>query len=72
MVTDVLCNHGRAVGLFAIFIQSRNRFATAFGLSLTSLSTQNRLQSLNTSISESSDLGDPLLIGGLAFEKRVT
>lgn len=34
------------------FTQSRDSFPSAFGLSLTSLPAQNRLQSLNTSISE--------------------
>ncbi len=37
---------------------------TWFRVPLTSLATQNRLYSVNTSISERSDLGVPLLIGG--------
>ena len=44
--------------------QSRAGFPSWYRLSLTSLPAQNRLQSVNTSISEKSDLGFPLLIGG--------
>ncbi len=44
--------------------QSRAGFPSWFRVPLTSLPTQNRLYSVNTSISEGSDLGVPLLIGG--------
>ncbi len=44
--------------------QSRAGFPSWFRVPLTSLATQNRLYSVNTSISERSDLGVPLLIGG--------
>jgi hypothetical protein len=44
------------------------------GVPITSLSAQNRLYSLNTSISKYLDLGFPLLIGGLvySFTRHVT
>ena len=50
-----------------VYTLSRAGFPSWFGVPLTSLTAQNRLYSLNTSISEQSDLGVPLLIGGLAL-----
>ena len=63
---------GRAASLSSVFTRSGGRRTTAFRLSLTSLPAQNRLQSVNTSISGSykifnlPDLGFPLLIAGFA------
>ena len=47
--------------------QSRAGFPSRLRVPLTSLPAQNRLHSVNTSISDESDLGFPLLIGGLVF-----
>lgn len=48
-----------------VYTQSQAGFPSWYRVPLTSLSTQNRLHSVNTSISDGSDLGFPLLIGGL-------
>ena len=53
-----------------VYTQSRASFPSWYRVPLTSLPTQNRLHSVNTSISEHSDLGFPLLIGGLVLSTR--
>ena len=50
-----------------VYTQSRASFPSWLRVPLTSLPAQNRLHSVNTSLSVDTDLGFPLLIGGLAF-----
>jgi len=50
-----------------VYTRSGAGFPSWFGVPLTSLPAQNRLYSLDTSISGKPDLGVPLLIGGLAL-----
>ena len=50
-----------------VYTQSRAGFPSRLRVPLTSLPAQNRLHSVNTSLSVDTDLGFPLLIGGLAF-----
>ena len=54
-----------------VYTQSRAGFPSWLGVPITSLSTQNRLYSLNTSMSDKTDLGFPLLIGGLAVSSAL-